>query len=214
MCVTAGHKNLLVWVYARYFAQHLTRRWAAKPWQKVIAGDFALVPRRFPEWRHVPQANGSLVATPRPDERLPVAGPTSEASTDAVDFRQMAIHFGNNRGLTLADLSLQQLHWYEAERMPTEELQGPRDDGDRTLLAGLKAYRQWREAEGKSEAPASNRRSLRTAATRMADSRRFKLQITNAAAGPNPVASTLHEWYSSQIGSPAKLPGLLYAGVI
>ena len=65
----------------------------------------------------------------------------------ATDFRHTPIHFGKNRGLTLADLSPQQIHWYEAEWLPKKEVEGLRNDGDRALVTGLKAYRAWREAE-------------------------------------------------------------------
>ena len=72
---------------------------------------------------------------------------TEVSETPAADFRHTPIHFGKNRGLTLADLSPQQIHWYEAEWMPRKETEGLRNDGDGTLVAGLKAYRVWREAE-------------------------------------------------------------------
>ena len=72
---------------------------------------------------------------------------------EAVSFRQTTVHFGKNRGMTLADLTPQQLHWYEAEWLPKKEAQGVRDEGDRTLIQGLKAYREWREAEKKSDDP-------------------------------------------------------------
>ena len=65
----------------------------------------------------------------------------------AVDFRHTQIHFGKNRGLVLADLSPQQIHWYETEWMPKKKAEGVRNEGDKTLVAGLKAYRLWREAE-------------------------------------------------------------------
>ena len=71
--------------------------------------------------------------------------------TESLDFRQVPVHFGKNRGLTLADLSPQQLHWYETEWMPKKETQGSLGDGDRALMAGLKAYREWREAEKQAE---------------------------------------------------------------
>ena len=82
--------------------------------------------------------------------------PTAAATvvqSEAVNFRQVQIPFGKNRGMTLADLTPQQLHWYEAEWLPKKEAQGGGSDGDQTLIAGLKAYRQWREAEKKNTAP-------------------------------------------------------------
>ncbi len=85
--------------------------------------------------------------------------------TEAVSFRQTTVHFGKNRGMTLADLTPQQLHWYEAEWLPKKEAQGVRDEGDRTLIQGLKAYREWREAEKKSNASAPRARGGRRAAT-------------------------------------------------
>ncbi len=86
--------------------------------------------------------------------------PTNPAASEAVshaegqDFRNTSIHFGKNRGLTLADLAPQQLHWYEAEWMPKKAAQGNAGEGDRALMAGLKAYREWREAEKQAEAGA------------------------------------------------------------
>jgi hypothetical protein len=81
---------------------------------------------------------------------------TSEAS--ALDFRHTRIHFGKNRGSTLADLSPQQIHWYEAEWMPKKEVEGPRNEGDKTLIAGLKAYRVWRDAEKAAAAQGSEKK--------------------------------------------------------
>ena len=81
------------------------------------------------------------------------------APTERLDFRHVTVHFGKNRGMTLADLTPQQLHWYEAEWMPKKEAAGAGDDGDRTLIAGLKAYRQWREAEKTTQAPPPRRRA-------------------------------------------------------
>ncbi len=57
----------------------------------------------------------------------------------------------------MADLTPQQLHWYEAEWMPKKESNGVGGDGDRALIAGLKAYRQWREAEKATQAPPARR---------------------------------------------------------
>ncbi|MBE7157413.1 MAG: hypothetical protein INR62_03075 [Rhodospirillales bacterium] len=94
-------------------------------------------------------------AGPQPSGALPA----SEAAT--LDFRHTPIHFGKNRGLNLTDLSPQQIHWYEAEWMPKKEAAGIRNEGDQTLVAGLKAYRLWREAEKAAGAcePAKKRRA-------------------------------------------------------
>ena len=67
--------------------------------------------------------------------------------------------------MTLADLTPQQVHWYEAEWLPKKEAQGGRDEGDRTLIKSLKAYREWREAEKKTETPAPRVKRGRRAAT-------------------------------------------------
>ncbi len=78
--------------------------------------------------------------------------------TPPADFRHTPIHFGKNRGLTLADLSPQQIHWYETEWMPKKEAEGLRNDGDKTLAAGLKTYRVWREAEKAAAAASESRK--------------------------------------------------------
>ncbi len=72
---------------------------------------------------------------------------TDGSEIPAMDFRQTPIHFGKNCGLVLADLSPQQIHWYEKEWLPKKEAEGLRNEGDKRLVAGLKAYRIWREAE-------------------------------------------------------------------
>ena len=106
------------------------------------------------------------VADPTPS---PVAPETASAAN--ANFRETQVHFGKNRGLTLADLTPQQLHWYETEWMPKKETQGNVSDGDRTLMAGLKAYREWREAEKQAgtRAAATPRPKRRRAATRSAE---------------------------------------------
>ena len=91
------------------------------------------------------------VAVPAETTRPPTITPTVPG--EAVDFRQTQIHFGKNRGTTLADLTPQQLHWYEAEWMVKKEANGAGSDGDRALIAGLKAYRQWRNAEKATQVP-------------------------------------------------------------
>ena len=70
--------------------------------------------------------------------------------TEGLEFRHVPVHFGKNRGLTLADLTPQQLHWYETEWMPKKITQGNADAEDRALMGALQAYREWREAEKKS----------------------------------------------------------------
>ena len=54
---------------------------------------------------------------------------------------ETALYRAGNRGLTLADLTPQQLHWYETEWMLRKEAQPTRQEADETLIAGLKAYR-------------------------------------------------------------------------
>ncbi len=95
------------------------------------------------------------VAVPAETTRPPAI--TSAVQSEAVDFRQTQVHFGKNRGTALADLTPQQLHWYEAEWMVKKESSGVSDDGDRALIAGLKAYRQWRDAEKATQAPPARR---------------------------------------------------------
>ena len=112
-----------------------------------------------------------------PAPAVPIEGASaSPAASEAVsraegrDFRSTPIHFGKNRGLTLADLTPQQLHWYEAEWMPKKAAQGNAGEGDRALMAGLKAYREWREAEKQAEAGATARPpKRRRAATKAAE---------------------------------------------
>ena len=52
------------------------------------------------------------------------------------------IHFGKNRGLTLSELTPQQVHWYESDWMPKKEVNGPTSVEDLALINALKAYRQ------------------------------------------------------------------------
>ena len=90
---------------------------------------------------------------------------TSSSEVTPMDFRHTQIHFGKNRGLTLADLSPQQIHWYETEWKPKKEVEGPCDEGDKTLVAGLKAYRVWRETEKAAAAPESGKKKRTASAT-------------------------------------------------
>ncbi len=106
-------------------------------------------------------------------EEAPTIPVTSEAFSrvEGQNFRNTPIHFGKNRGLTFADLTPQQLHWYETEWMPKKTAQGNAGEGDRALMAGLKAYREWREAEKRAEAGATAPRpKRRRAATRATES--------------------------------------------
>ena len=106
-------------------------------------------------------------------EEAPTIPVTSEAFSrvEGQNFRNTPIHFGKNRGLTFADLTPQQLHWYETEWMPKKTAQGKAGEGDRALMAGLKAYREWREAEKRAEAGATAPRpKRRRAATRATES--------------------------------------------
>ena len=97
-----------------------------------------------------PAASGALPAR----QSVPVSSPTSPASCvpvttegEPADFRATEVHFGKNRGLTLADLSPQQIHWYEKEWLPKKEGQSKFSDPDRALIRGLRAYRVWRDSE-------------------------------------------------------------------
>ncbi len=71
---------------------------------------------------------------------------------EPLDFRVTEVHFGKNRGLTLADLSPQQIYWYEKEWLPKKEGQSKFTGEDLALIRGLRAYRMWREAE-KAQTP-------------------------------------------------------------
>ena len=50
----------------------------------------------------------TMAADPAADTE---ASLTDGAPTERLDFRHVTVHFGKNRGLTLADLHPQQLHW-------------------------------------------------------------------------------------------------------
>lgn len=116
----------------------------------------------------VPPASTTAANSPAPTPREP------DGSADGLDFRFTRVHFGKNRGLALSELTPQQIHWYEEEWMPKKEAQGARDEGDRALIGGLKAYRLWREAEKQATTPAPPPK--RTRATRTA-----KAQIAHAS---------------------------------
>ncbi len=100
------------------------------------------------------QSAATPVPAPARTTRPPASGATVQS--EAADFRQTQVHFGKNRGITLANLTPQQLHWYEAEWLPKKESNGAGGD-DRALIAGLKAYRQWREAEKATQTPPARR---------------------------------------------------------
>ena len=113
----------------------------------------------------MPAATASSAAPARAKPFLARAAAPEAPKTPIVDFRHTPIHFGKNRGLTLADLSPQQIHWYEVEWMPKKETQGAGNEGDHSLVAGLKAYRVWREKE-KAAAASQPARKKRAAAPR------------------------------------------------
>ena len=100
-----------------------------------------------------------------PAQKTPSKAVPATVQSDAVNFRQTQIHFGKNRGMTLADLTPQQLHWYEAEWLPKKESNGAGSDGDRALILGLKAYRQWRDAEKATQVPPVRRARTKRPAT-------------------------------------------------
>ncbi len=107
--------------------------------------------------QHAPVQSAQAPA-PAPVQTTRPAATVEAGQIETVDFRQTQIHFGKNRGMTLADLTPQQIHWYETEWLPKKETSGVSGDGDRTLIAGLKAYRQWREAEkATQQAPPARR---------------------------------------------------------
>ena len=86
-------------------------------------------------------------STPAGPAAASAVAPVASSPAASQDFRLMPVHFGKNRGMTLADLTPQQLHWYEMEWMPKKEAQPTRNEGDEAL----KAYRVWREAEKETE---------------------------------------------------------------
>ena len=99
-------------------------------------------------------------AAPAADRERSAADDAREISdTPALDFRHTEIHFGKNRGLTLAELTPQQIHWYETEWMPKKETEGLGGERDKTLVAGLKAYRVWRDAEKATTVAHSTRKA-------------------------------------------------------
>ncbi len=97
-------------------------------------------------------ANIASHAAPPPKEAAPAqstvdvteAQPEVDPTTQAVDFREVRIHFGKNRGLMLSELTPQQVHWYETDWMPKKEVNGPTSVEDLALIQALKAYRAWR----------------------------------------------------------------------
>ena len=94
-----------------------------------------------------PDATPESGAVPAPAASVvePVDGEASpDATQQAVDFREIRVHFGKNRGLMLSELSPQQVHWYETDWMPKKEVNGPTSVEDLALIDALKAYRQWR----------------------------------------------------------------------
>ena len=62
-------------------------------------------------------------------------------------FLDCRIHFGKNHGLTLSELTPQQVHWYETDWMPKKEVNGPTSVEDLALINALKAYRQDRDEQ-------------------------------------------------------------------
>ena len=108
------------------------------------------------------QANPVKSAAAAVPASAPTAPPPEAAATvqgETMDFRQTQIHFGKNRGMTLANLTPQQIHWYETEWLPKKVANGVGGDGDHALIAGLKAYRQWREAEKATQQASPARRT-------------------------------------------------------
>ena len=80
------------------------------------------------------------------DDELP-----TQKDSSYLDTR---IHFGKNRGLTLSELTPQQIHWYEIEWMAKKEVNGATSVEDLALMNALKAYRQAGGSAGKGRAGA------------------------------------------------------------
>ncbi len=91
----------------------------------------------------VPRSLPTFVSSPVP----PAAVVPVTIQDEPVDFRVTEVHFGKNRGLKLAELNPQQIHWYEKEWLPKKEGQSKFSDADLVLIRGLRAYRVWRESE-------------------------------------------------------------------
>ncbi len=71
----------------------------------------------------------------------------AKKESEGADFREARIHFGKNRGLTLSELTPNQVHWYETEWMPKKETSGMVGQDDVALMEALKAYRRWRDQQ-------------------------------------------------------------------
>ena len=104
------------------------------------------LPRRLPLIAPgaVPRSLPTSVSSPAPTS---LSASRSPFRSEPADFRATEVHFGKNRGLKLADLSPQQIHWYEKEWLPKKEGQSKFSDADLALIRGLRAYRVWRESE-------------------------------------------------------------------
>lgn len=83
------------------------------------------------------------------EEIKPVAVVDPEATNDT-DWRQTRVHFGKNRGLLLAELTANQVHWYETEWMPKKENGGIISGDDLALIEALKANRDERQGGRKA----------------------------------------------------------------
>lgn len=64
---------------------------------------------------------------------------------DPPDFRQVAIHFGKLKGVTLAELKPQQLAWWVTDWMPSKENDPRTSPDDRKLVQALKDYSEWQK---------------------------------------------------------------------
>lgn len=99
-------------------------------------------------------ANAPRGGSPTPvavDDNPPWETVPPDAPAEPIDFRETRIHFGKNRGLTLGELSPQQVHWYEHDWMPKKEVNGPTTVEDLALMNALKAYSTWRGVDRPNE---------------------------------------------------------------
>ncbi len=115
-------------------------------------------PRPARQQRRSKDSNGSARRAQQPQQPTDVdlEADKDADSGDDVDFREARIHFGKNRGLTLSELTPNQVHWYETEWMPKKETSGMVGQDDLALMQALKAYRRHRDGQQQQKGAASN----------------------------------------------------------
>ena len=77
-----------------------------------------------------------------------VATPKKLVEVPPADCRETRIHFGNNRGTMLSELTPQQIHWYENDWITKKETQtAPVSQEDRNLINALKKFKELRASQ-------------------------------------------------------------------